>query len=323
MSSRRRFLAAAGALLAAPLTSEAQGPAPRIALIGPDEEPRYSEIAAGLRRGLRDLGYRDDAIRILEGRTARGKEADSRAKIQALAKEEVAVFFLIGSALVGPVRAVAPQASIVFVTPGDPVAAGLVASLARPGGKMTAMTFEYPELSGKRLELLRELSPRIKRVLALYDGRDASPRQGAAAARAAAAALGMSLVERQVSNAEEIAAGLEALDGADALLGIPGGITAVHYATMIAAANARRLPTIFYTRTRSTRDALLTYGASDVDVARQAARLVDKILKGANAGDLPVERPAKLTLVVNSSTAKTLGIGVPHGLVLRADQVIE
>jgi putative ABC transport system substrate-binding protein len=324
---KRQFLGAFGAALAwplaAPLTSEAQGPAARIALIGPDEEPRYSEIAAGLRRGLQDLGYREDAIRFLEGRTARGKDAEALARIQALAKEEVAVFFVIGSALVGLVRMVAPQAAIVFVTPGDPVAAGLVASLARPGGKMTAMTFEYPELSGKRLELLRELSPRIKRVLALYDGRDASPRQGAAAARAAAAALGMSLVERQVSNADEIAAGLKALDGADALLGIPGGVTAAHYATMIAAANARRLPSILYTRTRSTREALLTYGASDVDVARQAARLVDKILKGANAGDLPVERPAKLTLVVNSSTAKTLGIAVPHGLVLRADQVIE
>jgi putative ABC transport system substrate-binding protein len=315
-------LAVAAACLAAPL-AEAQSPAARIALIGPDEEPRYSEIASGLKRGLQELGYREDAIRIVEGRTPRGGEADARAKIQTLLKEDVAVVFSIGSALVRPVRGAAPQLPIVFVTPGDPVAAGLVASFARPGGNMTAMTFEYPELSGKRLELLRELSPRIRRVLALYDPRDASPRQGVSAARAAAATLGMTLVEREVSTADEIAAGLRALDEADALLGIPGGITASHYDMMIGGANAKRVPSIFYTRNRSTRNALLTYGASDIEIARQAARLVDKIVKGANAGDLPVERPAKLALVVNLKTAKAIGVSVPQSVLLRADSLIE
>jgi len=202
------------------------------------------------------------------------------------------------------------------------LAAGLVAGFARPGGNMTAMMFEYPELSGKRLELLRELAPRVRRVLALYDSRDASPRQGAAAARLAASALGITLVEREVRNVEDITRGLKGLDEGDALLGIPGGVTSGHYEAMIRAANSKRLPSIFHTRTRSTRDALLTYGASDVDVARQAARVLDKILKGANAGDLPVERPTKLTLVINLKTAESLGLTVPHTLLLRADQVL-
>jgi putative ABC transport system substrate-binding protein len=92
---------------------------------------------------------------------------------------------------------------------------------------------------------------------------------------------------------------------------------------MIAAANAKRLPSVFYTRTKSTRDALLTYGASDVEVAREAARVVDKILKGANAGDLPVERPTKLSLAINLRTAKTLGLAIPPTLLLRADQILE
>jgi putative ABC transport system substrate-binding protein len=233
------------------------------------------------------------------------------------------VLFVIGSALARLARETAPQLPIVFITPGDPVGAGLVASLARPGGNMTAMTFEYPELSGKRLELLRELAPRVRRVLTLYDSRDASPRQGAAAARAAATALGMTLVEREVRNAEEIIRGLKELDGADGLLGIPGGVTSNHHETMIASANAKRLPSVFYTRTRSTRDALLTYGASDIDVAREAARVVDKILKGANAGDLPVERPTRLPLVISLKTAKALGLTVPPALLLRADEVIQ
>jgi putative ABC transport system substrate-binding protein len=307
----------------APHTAVAQSPAARIGLLGPAEEPRFSSVSAGLKQGLRDLGYRENTFQVVEGRTQRGDEAGAKATVHALAAQRVALLFVIGSALVRPARETVPLAPIVFITPGDPVASGLVASLARPGGNMTAMTFEYPELSGKRLELLRELGPRIRRVLTLYDSRDASPRQGAAAARAAATALGITLIEREVRNADEIGRALKALDEADALLGIPGGVTSGHHETMIAAANAKRLPSIFYTRTPSTRDALVTYGSSDVDVARDAARMVDKILKGANAGDLPVERPTRLPLVVNLRIAKALSLTVPPALLLRADHVIE
>lgn len=139
----------------------------------------------------------------------------------------------------------------------------------------------------------------------------------------AAAALGITLVEREVRTADDVTSGLKGLNEADALLGIPGGVTSSHHETMIGVANSKRLPSIFYTRTRSTRDALLTYGASDVDVARQAARVLDKILKGANAGDIPVERPMRLPLVINLKTAKALALTVPPLLLLRADQVIE
>jgi putative tryptophan/tyrosine transport system substrate-binding protein len=323
MMDRRQFIVGTVALFAAPRVTESQSPAVRIGLLGPAEEPRFSEIASGLKQGLQEEGYREGAVHVVEGRTRRGDEAGARATVQVLAGQGVAVLFVIGSALVKLARETAPQLPIVFVTPGDPVAAGLVASLARPGANMTAMTFEYPELSGKRLELLRELAPRVRRVLALYDPRDASPRQGIDFAREAATALGIKLVEREVRNAGEITRGLKSLDEADALLGVPGGVTSGHYEMMISAANSKRLPSIFHTRTRSTTDALLMYGASDVDVARQAARVLAKILKGANAGDLPVERPTKLTLVVNLKTAKALGLTIPPSLLLRADQVID
>jgi putative tryptophan/tyrosine transport system substrate-binding protein len=309
-------------LTLAPLAGEAQNPAARIGLLGP-EEPRFSEVASGLKRGLLDQGYQENMIHVVEGRSRRGDEAGARAPVRALAEHRVTVLLVIGSTLARLARETAPQLPIVFITPGDPVASGLVASLGRPGGNMTAMTFEYPELSGKRLELLRELAPRIRRVLALYDSRDASPQQSLAAARAAATALGITLLEREVRNAEQITLGLKGLDEVDALLGVPGGVTSGHYETMIRAANSKRLPSIFHTRTRNTHDALLTYGASDVDVARQAARLLDKILKGANAGDLPVERPTRLMLVVNLKTAKMLGLTIPQTLLLRADHVME
>ncbi|HUG79282.1 MAG TPA: ABC transporter substrate-binding protein [Burkholderiales bacterium] len=323
MSRPAAIVAILLAALAAPNAVRSQDAAARVGVLGPDEEPRFSETVSGLRRGLEEQGYGAERVRVLEGRAQRGNEAAARAVARALADQGLDALLVLGSALVRPARESAPRVPIVLITPGDPVAAGLAESLARPGGNLTAMTFEYPELSAKRLELLRELQPRLRRVLILYDPRDASPRQGAAAARAAAGALSITLVERAVRNADEITLALKELDGVEALLGIPGGVTSGHYEQMVQAANAKRIPSVFHTRTHGTGDAVLTYGASDVDLARQAARLLDKILKGTPAGELPVERPSRLALVVNLRAARALGLSVPPALLVRADAVIE
>lgn len=141
-------------------------------------------------------------------------------------------------------------------------------------------------------------------------------------ARQASAALGAVLVEREARTRTQL---LEAIAGSadvDAYLSIPGGFPTGHYRTIIRLANARRLPSIFHTRSESTADALISYGASDSDAAREAARLVDRILRGADAGRLPVERPAKLQLVINLRTAKQIGVTVPPSLLARAERVI-
>jgi putative ABC transport system substrate-binding protein len=310
-------------ILAAPVSSGAQGKIVRVGVLGP-AAPRFAELAGGLRLGLHDQGHSEEAVRILEGRVQRGDRAGARAAVEALLREGAQVVFVIGSELARVAREAAPELPVVFITPGDPVAAGLVASLANPGSHITGMTFEYPELSGKRLELLRELAPRIRRVLVLYDPRDASPRQGVAAARDAASKLGMALVERETRSRDELRRELEASLGAvDALLGVPGGLVSDHFEEVIRAANARRVPTMFHARTKATAEALATYGTSDVDIARQAARLVDRILKGTKAADLPVERPMKLELVLNLKTAKALGLALPGSVLFRADRVIQ
>ena len=320
---RRALFAGTIALLATPLAVEAETQLVRVGLLGPDEEPRFSEIASNLKRGLREQGYRGHAFEVLEGRVQRGDSPAARAAVQAFMSRRVGVILAVGSVLARVAREAAPTVPIVFITPGDPVAAGLVASLARPGGNMTAMTFEYPELSGKRLELLTEIVPRARRVLMLYDPRDASPRQGAAAAREAAAKLHLILVEREVRNEEEVIRALTELEQVDAVLEVPGGAPSSHYAAMIRAANAKRRPTILHARTGSTQDALITYGVNDAGIAREVARLVDKVLKGANAGDLPVERPTKIALVINLKTAKALGLTIPPAVLARADEVIQ
>ena len=307
-------------VLAAPTFAENRA---RIGLLGPDEEPRFSQMAAGLRQGLREQGYASARIEIVEMKVPRGDDGTTRPTLEKLAGQRLAVLFTIGSNLARQARDHSASLPIVFITPGDPVVAGLVQSLARPGSNMTALTFEYPELSAKRLELLRDLAPALRRVLVLYDPRDSSPRQSAEAARTAAETLGLSLVEVQVRSRQDIDEALKKLDHVDAVLGIPGGITTGHYAAVIAAANAKRRPTILFAHSPNTQDALLSYGASDTEVARQAARAVVKVLEGMNAGDLAVERPSKLTLVVNMRTAKALGLAIPPSVMLRADRIIE
>jgi putative ABC transport system substrate-binding protein len=310
------------AILAVSSLADSEGRPARVGILGPREEPRFSELSGALRQGLRDHGYSEQAIEILEAQVERGDRPGAQAETRRFVQQGTEVLFVIGSELAKLAREVSAEIPIVFITPGDPVAASLVSSLARPGGKTTAVTFEYPELSGKRLELLKEMDPRIRRVLVLYDPRDASPRQGLAAAREGASKLGLTLVERGARSREEVERGLDALREADALLAVPGGLTSGYYDAMIRAANARKLPTMFHARTRSTVDALMTYGTRDADIARQAARLVDKILKGANAGDLPVERPTRLEFIINLKTAKALGLTIPQSVLIGADEVI-
>ena len=294
----------------------------RIGVLGAPEEPRFSELVAGLKHGLRDLGYSEQAIEIVEGRVSRDERANERAVVERVVQQRIRLFFAIGSRLVTLIRQVSTDLPIVFITPGDPVASGLVASLARPGGNTTGMTFEYPELSGKRLELLKEVAPRVRRVLVMYDPRDDSPKQGMEAARDPAPKLGITLVVRETRTSQEITQALKALSDVDGFLAIPGGQPTAHYKEIIQAANAKRLPTIFHARTGSTEEALASYGANDSDIARQAARVVDKILKGTKAGEIPVERPTKLLFIINLKTAKQIGLTIPPNVLARADKVI-
>ena len=303
--------------------AEAQQPKElRVAVIGAPEEPRFSEVVAGLKRGLGELGHVPPLLVVQETKIARAEEKSAKSIVEGLLRQKTQLFFLIGSRLLKPVREASKEAPVVFITPGDPVGAGLVASFARPGRNTTAMTFEYPELSGKRLEILKEIAPQVRRVLAVYDSRDPSPQQGIAAARQAAPNLGLTLVEREAHGLNEFRRGIKALDEADAYLSIPGGFPTGYYDEITRLSNAKRVPAIFHARIGGTADALASYGASDAQVAHDAARLVDKIAKGANAGELPVERPTKLDLVINLKTAKQIGLTIPPNVLARADRVI-
>jgi putative tryptophan/tyrosine transport system substrate-binding protein len=310
-------------LLCGLVVARAQEQSKRIGLLGPSEEPRFSEVRDGLRQGLREHGYAAPAIEILEARVPRRDQEQVRAVVEGLLQQRIRVLVVIGSELTKLAREVSAELPIVYLTPGDPVAQGLAASLARPGGHTTAMTFEYPELAGKRLELLQAVLPQVRRVLLLYDPQDGSSRQAAVVAREAARKLGLTLVEREAHSRDDMVQGIEALAEVEAFLAIPGGLPTRHYAEIIRAANAKRVPTMFHARTGSTMEALVSYGASEVEMARQLARHVAKILLGVHAGDLPVERPMKLELVINLTIAEQIGVTIPSAVLMQADKVLQ
>lgn len=291
-----------------------------VGFVAPDEEPRYTRLLAGFRAGLQAIGSEAGQALVLEHRILRGDESAAGRAALALESAGARVAFVVGTELTRAVRAAAKDLPVVFITPGDPVRAGVAASLARPGNNLTGLTFEYPALSAKRIALLKEMAPSARTVGVVYDASDASPQQGYAAAAEVAPQLGLKLVP---IDARGLAAGAslpaERLDG---LLLIPGGAIAAAVAPALKLSSARRIVLVSWTRSESTRDATLTYGASDVAVAGTAARLVARILGGAPAGSLAIEQPTTFELVINVRVARTHGLAIPEALLVRADAVI-
>jgi len=152
------------ALLLDPAAARAQAHPARIGIIGPSEEPRFSELVGGLKQGLRDLGYTGQLVELVEGKLARGDRAGLKSLVEGFIRQRARLLFVVGSEMARQTRQVSSETPILFITPGDPVASGLLLSLARPGRNMTAVTFEYPELLGKRLELLREINPPLIKI---------------------------------------------------------------------------------------------------------------------------------------------------------------
>jgi putative ABC transport system substrate-binding protein len=321
---RRAFLGTFGfSVLAAPLAAEAQ-PARRpiigVTLAGSLPNP-YGET---LRRALAELGWVDGQNVRIEYRYAEGRPERYPGFFAELLRLNVDVIVAGGGT--GPAMA-ARQATrttpiIVFVP--DPVAAGLVSSLARPGGNVTGLSMQIMEIGSKRLDLLRAVFPKIERVAVLCDAADMSE---AGAIEAAAPALGnRSRVQvLRASRVEEFEGAVAAAKRAraEALIVCASGFFTAHRKRLIDLAGQHRLAAIYEHRDFATAGGLMSYGRSIVEMYRSAATFVDKILKGAKPADLPVEQPTKFELVINLKTAKTLGLTIPPALLSRADEVIQ
>ena len=279
----------------------------------------------GLRDGLAELGYREDKDFTIGVRFTEGKVAELLAAARDLVRHGVDVIVTTES---GPTAKAAQNATtqipIVIIGSGDPVGLGLVRSLARPGGNITGVADLDVELVPKRMEIFRELVPGLKRVLVPYDATNSDAVAQLAVHREAARRLGLTLVERPVRSEQEARATISGLRKGDA-----DGIFSLRFLSsnipgfILEIAPRGLMPTMFHVPFFVERGGLASYSANTYAVGKQAARLVEKILKGAKPADLPVEQPTKFELVINRKTAQSLGLTIPPSLLLQADRLIE
>jgi putative ABC transport system substrate-binding protein len=321
---RRQFITLLGGAAAWPFAARAQQPAklPTVGFLGTDASGWSPWTAAFVRR-LLELGWiegRTIAIeyRWSEGRPERHAEIAAefiRLKVDVIVSNAIAVPTLMQATEVIP---------IVFALGVDPVRAGVVASLARPGGNVTGLSLQSADLAGKRIELLREILPRLRR-LAIIGNVDFP--QGVlemAEVQTVARGLGIEVAPLEIRRAEDIAPAFEALKAqADALYVVGDALVNANRTRIITFSLSARLPTIFSTRSFVQAGALMSYGPNFSDQFRRTAELVDKILRGTKPGDIPVEQASRFELVINLTTAKALGLAIPESFLLRSDEVIE
>jgi putative ABC transport system substrate-binding protein len=322
---RREFITLLGGVATSwPLVARSQqaGKLPTIGFLGADESA-FSPWTSAFVARLRELGWIEGNTIAIEYRWSQGR-TDRYAEIAAeFVRMNVDVIVTVGSA-VPTVRGATTTIPIVFAVGIDPVGSGLVASLAKPGGNVTGLSIQANELAGKRLEFARELVPQLRRLAIMFNVGNAQPVLEMGETQAAARMLGLDVVPLVIQRADDIAPAFQGLKNrADALYVAVDQLMVANRTNILTSALDARMPTIFSTRDFVKGGALMYYGPSYAERFRHAADYVDKILRGTKPGDLPVDQPTKFELVINLTTAKTLGLTVRPSLIAHADEVIE
>jgi ABC-type uncharacterized transport system substrate-binding protein len=324
--SRRTFLQASLVALVTPAAALAQPPKQaRVGLLGSSTADTFAENLQSFRKGLRDLGWVEGQNLILEARYANERYDELPGLAAGLVKLGVDVIFAMASPAIQAAKRSTTTIPIVIETLGDAVGTGLVSNLARPGGNVTGVSGFAPELSGKRLELLRELLPALARVALLANRTNAATAAVMRTIEAAAQQMRVQLLIADVSRPSELGAAFERIvrERAEAFVVAADPTLFSQRRTIIELAARHRLPGVYEYRVFAQIGGLLSYGPESHERFRQAAVYVDRILRGANPGDLPVEQPRMFELALNLGTAKRLGLTIPAALRLRADHVIE
>jgi putative ABC transport system substrate-binding protein len=322
---RREFITLAGAAAAVwPLAARAQqAKPPTIGFLVTGTPSSHGQWFAALAQRLRELGWVDGRTIAIEYRWAEGRP-ERYAEIAAeFVRRKVDVLVTGGSAVPAAKQATS-IIPIVFPVATDPVGAGYVASLARPGGNVTGLSQQRTDTAGKRLELLREVIPALRRLAIMANVGNPGTMLEMGEVQAVARALGLEAARLELQRADDITPAFEALKGrANALYVCSDPLVNANRSRINTLALAARLPTMHGFREYVEVGGLMSYGPSFPDLYRRAAEFVDKILRGAKPADIPVEQPTKFDLIVNLTTAKALGLEVPPTLLARADEVIE
>jgi ABC-type uncharacterized transport system substrate-binding protein len=323
---RRSFIGAVGGgLFLAPLAAGAQqaGKVYRIGYVRAETPPAV-DIEA-FRQGLREHGYVEGTNVVIEYRWADGNEEKLRSLVADLLSLKVDLIVTSAPAATRVAKAATTTVPIVMVLVADPVAFGFVASLARPGGNVTGFAYLLPELSGKRLELLKQTIPDLSRVAVLWNAANSYKQTDLKEVQAAADALKVTVHSLPVRapNDFDDAFKTAVKSRAGGLITLEDPFTIAHRTRIAGLALRHRLPAVYAVRQFVDAGGLMSYGPDRADQNRRAATYVDRILKGAKPADLPVEQPTKFELVINLKTAKALGLTIPQSLLLRADEVLQ
>jgi putative tryptophan/tyrosine transport system substrate-binding protein len=321
---RREFITLLGAAATWPIASRAQQSAklPTIGYLGANTRSVESQRLAAFVQRLRELGWIEGRRLAIEYGWAGGDIERGREVAAEFVRAKVDVIVAGGTANTMAAKQATALIPIVFPLAGDPVGAGLVASLAHPGGNVTGLSLQNPDLAGKRVELLHEVVPAIRRLGMLGNVSSPNAVLEMSAAQVAARALGLEVVMSEIRRAEEIVPAFEALKGrAEAIYVSSDPLVNTNQFRINTLVLGARLPSMYGYRDAVEVGGLMSYATDFLDLYRRSADLVDKILRGAKAGDLPVEQPTKFELVINLTTAKVLGLTIPESILLRADVI--
>ncbi len=330
MTTRREFIGTlAGGLLAAPLAAEAQqaGKVWRIGLLetgrtfAPESLPNHK----ALMQGLQEHGYIVGQNMLIEIRGAAGKQERLPELAAELVRLRVDILVTPGTLTTLAAKRATTALPIVMVGVGDPVGTGFAASLARPGGNITGLSDLNPDLSAKRLELLKEVLPKLARAAVLLNPDHPPNVAQLRETQAAARILGVQLQTLEVRRSDDFERAFAAIarERGGAVVILPDGFTVAHQDQIAELALRHRLPTMFGLRSHVAAGGLMAYGANQASLNRQAASYIDRILKGAKPADLPIQQATEFELVINLKTAKALGLTIPRSLLLNADEVIQ
>jgi putative tryptophan/tyrosine transport system substrate-binding protein len=323
---RREFITLLGGATAAwPLTARAQqaGKPPTIGILG-SGSAAWSHLVSAFMQRLRELGYIENRTVAIDYRWTEDGNDRYAAMAAELVRLRVDIIVALGTPAIVEAKKATNVIPIVFPIASDPVGDGLVASLARPGGNLTGLSNQQPDLAGKRLEILREMLPGLSRVAVLANGHNLIAALNVGEVQAAAPKLGLEVNTLDVKRADDIAPTIDQLKGRTQAIYVVGDHFVFDNQIQInTLALVARLPTMFPQREYVETGGLVSYGTSFSDLFRRAGDYVDKILKGARPADIPVEQPTKFELVINMKTARALGLDLPPMLLTRADEVIE
>ena len=320
---RREFITLLGGASAWPLAARAQQPKlPTIGFLGATPSTESQRVAAFVQR-LRELAWIDGRNLAIEYRWAEGRDERYTEIIAEFIRIKVDVIVTVGTSPTLAAKRATTTIPIVFAAAGDPVGTGRVASLARPGGNVTGLSNQVGDIGGKKLELLREVVPSLRRLAILANVSNPAVALEVGEVQAAARTFGLEVARSEIRRADDIASAFDALKGrADALYVCADPLVNTHRISVNSLALAARLPTMHSFRVYVEAGGLMSYGVGLGGYAR-AADYIDKILRGTKPGDIPVEQPTKFDLVINITTAKALGLKIPESLLLRANEVIE